>query len=55
MEQKVIITDSDRDINEWLSTGWTIISVTAQHVSNTGLPLDAILGKFCFVLQKQSI
>lgn len=55
MEQKVIITRSEKDINEWLSTGWTVVSVTAQNVSNTGAHFDVMRGEFCFVIQKQSI
>ena len=55
MEQKVIITDNDLMVNEWLSIGWTIVSVTAQYVSTTGPYANTAKGAFCFVIQKQSI
>lgn len=28
MEQKVVITDSEKTINDWLEKGWSIVSVT---------------------------
>jgi hypothetical protein len=47
MEQKVIMTKSQSDINEWLERGWRVKSVTAQHVgTNTS-------GCFCFVIERQ--
>ncbi len=50
MEQKVIITDSQYDINSELNKGWKIVSVTAQHVAS-GSSFE-IRGKFCFVLER---
>jgi hypothetical protein len=46
MEQKVIMTKSQADINDWLEKGWKVISVTPQHVgTNTS-------GCFCFVIER---
>ncbi len=47
MSQKVIITKSPTDINDWLERGWQIVSVTAQHVGTT------TTGSFCFVIEKK--
>lgn len=52
MEQKVIITDSQYDINNELEKGWKVVSVTAQYVV-TGSSFD-VRGKFCFVLERNS-
>lgn len=46
MEQKVIITDSQYDVQNFLDKGWKVVSVTAQHVSTTNY------GKFCFILER---
>jgi hypothetical protein len=56
MEQKVVITDSDKTINDWLEKGWSIVSVTAQHVAgyaggNT-YNSSSIIGKFCYVIER---
>jgi hypothetical protein len=53
MEQKVIITDAQYTIQEYLDKGWRIVSVTAQHVSIGGGNSLINNGKFCFVLEKQ--
>lgn len=45
-EQKVLITDSQFDVNDFIGRGWTVVSVTAQHVASGGG------GKFCFVLER---
>ena len=50
MEQKVIITDSQYDVNSELGKGWKIVSVTAQYVA-TGASFETT-GKFCFVLER---
>ena len=55
MEQKVIITKSAIDINEWLSRGWKVVSVTAQHVAITGTSWQDIWGNFCFVIEREII
>ena len=55
MEQKVIITKSDRDINDYLANGWQVVSVTAQRVA-TGVNYShpSVVGEFCFVIQRNS-
>jgi hypothetical protein len=50
-EQKLIITESEKEINDWLDRGWEIVSVTAQHVSTAWCV--KISGKFAIVIQKQ--
>lgn len=59
-EQKVVITNSEKDINDWIDRGWRIVSVTAQHVaiSNSTNGMDSYhskeaKGNFCFVIEKQ--
>ena len=55
MEQKVIITTSERDINDWLAKGWTVVSVTAQRVSSgVNYSHPKVEGQFCFVIQRNS-
>jgi hypothetical protein len=56
MEQKVVITDSEKTINDWLEKGWSIVSVTAQYVAgyagvNT-YSSNNITGKFCYVIER---
>lgn len=55
-EQKFLIIDNERSVNEWLDKGWEIISVTSQYVSAAGSHSVAgkIIGKFAVVIQKQS-
>ena len=56
-EQKVIITDSAYDINEYLNKGWKVVSVTSQHVAcdnGASTHIDTkMYGNFCFVIEKQ--
>ena len=51
-EQKLLITDSTYDVNEWLDKGWEVISVTAQHVSSGNYTER---GKFAILIQKQNL
>lgn len=51
MEQKVIITDSQYDIQSYLDKGWIVVSVTAQHVASSSSYVTN--GKFCFVLERK--
>jgi hypothetical protein len=49
-QQKVIITKTEADINEWLERGWLVKTATAQNVSTgSGSHLE---GKFLVVLYK---
>lgn len=56
MEQKIVITDSDSTINEWINRGWTVVSVTAGYASTSAggqlYNTSSIHGKFCFLIQK---
>jgi hypothetical protein len=50
-EQKFLIVDNSRDINDWLDKGWEVISVTPQIVSGgQSYPQG---GKWAVVIQKQ--
>jgi len=56
-EQKFLIVEDERSINDWLEKGWEVVSVTPQYVSHTkggqwDDPLTA-RGKFAVVIQKQ--
>ena len=50
-QQKLLIVDDVRDVNEFLDKGWEIISVTAQFVSAGS---SSQLGKWAIVIQKQN-
>jgi hypothetical protein len=56
MEQKVMITDSQYDVQKVLDNGWKVVSVTAQHVSNSSggqtYNTTTNYGKFCFILER---
>lgn len=56
MEQKVVITDSELTINEWLAKGWTISTVICQNVAVGGGGDSSLTkelkGKFCFIIQR---
>ncbi len=59
MEQTVVISQSQRDIDSFLDKGWRVVSVTAQHVaiapaSNYTSNTKEIYGNFCFVLERES-
>ena len=56
-EQKVIITNKQSDINDWIGRGWVIVSITAGHVASVNINVlqkddAAIHGEFCFLLEK---
>jgi hypothetical protein len=57
--QKFLIVKDTNEINQWLSDGWEVISVTAQHVSvSTATPYATTskeFGNFAVLLQKQKI
>ena len=50
MTQKIVITDSEVIINDWIDQGWEVVNITAQHV---GTVQGYIRGNFCFLLEKQ--
>jgi hypothetical protein len=49
-QQKFLIVDNPRDVNEWLDQGWEVISVTAQFVSAGSSYSQK--GSWAIVLQK---
>ena len=52
MEQKVIISDVEYNVQDLLNEGWKVVSVTAQHVSIGGGNYTTNNGKFCFILER---
>lgn len=55
-EQKFLIVDNEKSVNEWLDKGWEIISVTSQYVSAAGSHSwsEKLIGKFAIVIQKHT-
>jgi hypothetical protein len=49
-QQKFLIVNNPRDVNEWLDKGWEVISVTPQYVS-AGASYSQ-KGEWAIVLQK---
>jgi hypothetical protein len=54
-EQKFLIVEAERDVNDWLDRGWEVISVTPQYVSLSGTHSysEKLKGSFAVVIQKQ--
>jgi hypothetical protein len=55
MEEKVVITDSAHEINQWIERGWKVKEVIAGHISVSGSTSSFTKtehGKFCFILKK---
>jgi hypothetical protein len=51
-EQKIVITDSESTINEWLNgDGWEIVNIISQQVSTSA---GYIRGNFCFLLERDA-
>ena len=50
MTQKIVITDSEAIINDWITLGWEVVNIIPQHV---GTAQGYIRGNFCFLLEKQ--
>lgn len=50
MKQKIVITDSQGEIQEYLDEGWIVINIVAQNVSTSN---GYIRGNFCFLLEKE--
>lgn len=51
-EQVVLLTDSQFEINSYISKGWRVISVTPQHVSNNST-YSPVRGVFCIVFERE--
>lgn len=50
IEQRIVITESQIEINSWIENGWQVVSVTAQHI--TGGHSFTAKGAFCFLIEK---
>jgi hypothetical protein len=54
MEEKVLITNSDYEINQFLSNGWTIKMCVAQHVSTApAASVRDLKGDFLIVFERK--
>lgn len=51
-QQKVVITNSESLVNQFLGDGWKVKSTTAMHVSSGGNQCSGKEGNICFVLEK---
>jgi hypothetical protein len=49
-EQKIVISHLQHEINELIDKGWTVVSITPQHVSTASSATAK--GEFCFLLEK---
>ena len=48
MKQKVVITDSETIINDWIEQGWEVVNIIPQQVSTAQ---GYLRGNFCFLLE----
>ena len=51
-EQRVVISTDSSRVNEYLTQGWIVESITAGHLAKTGTMASASNGNFCFLLSK---
>lgn len=55
-EQKFLIVDSTKEVNDYLEKGWEIVSVTPQNVSvsvtGSSYYEKELKGKFAIVIQR---
>lgn len=55
-EQKFLIVESTKEINDYLEKGWEVVSVTPQNVSisvtSSSYAYKELIGKFAVVIQK---
>ena len=52
-KQKIIITNDAFKINELIDAGWSVKSITAQHVApGVNYSHSEVKGSFCFLLEK---
>ncbi len=55
-EQKFLIVETVKEVNDYLEKGWEVVSVTPQSVSvsvtSSSYAYKEILGKFAVVIQK---
>jgi hypothetical protein len=57
IEQKIIITQNQREINELIDKGWKVISVVAgtvaiAHTQKGFISDDVVHGKFCVLFER---
>ncbi len=56
LQHKVIITENENDVNEYLTNGWLVKNVVSNnvHASAGGKSYTDIIArsKFCFILEK---
>lgn len=50
-EQKIVITDNDRDINGYIDRGWFVANMIPMTVSTGSGTVNN--GKICFLLERQ--
>ncbi len=50
-EQKVILEEGTTVVNDYLSKGWTVVSITAQYVAS-GENHYPIKGGFLYVIER---
>jgi hypothetical protein len=55
-QQKIIVlsgsdyaSEMEKEVNDWLDKGWTVVSVTAQHVATD---VRTERGRFLLVIEK---
>ena len=54
LEQKVLITSSEKQINDLIDNGWFVKNVVAQHVSVASVSFSQqIKGDFLVVLERE--
>ena len=51
-EQKFLIVDDEKQVNDLLNDGWYVLSVTAQHVAMGNGGGIFTRGKFAIVLER---
>jgi hypothetical protein len=52
-EQKFLITSDTHAVNQFLSNGWRIVSVTAQHVTSGASFITR--GEFAILMEREFI
>lgn len=55
VEQKVLITQSEKDINDLIDKGWVVKNVVAQHVSiaTSSSHSQQIKGNFLILFERE--
>lgn len=53
-EQKFLIIFNGKDLDKWLTNGWEVKNITAQHVTN-GYGYEGVYGGFGVLLEKTEV